>query len=207
MSHQKLMLAKNVAWAADMIRRDADFFTRISKIQNPETLWIGCADSRVPAEKITVSLPGELFVHRNIANLVCTDDTNAASVIEYAVKVLKVRHIVVCGHYGCGGVRAALMPLDPDLPAVNRHLQPLRELAARHATTLLSCDSFDARVDRFAEINVQHQLTALRRMPVIRTAEQALTLHGWIFSLEDGRLQVLPQDSAPTQPIAAIKFA
>jgi carbonic anhydrase len=191
MSHPKLMLVKNVAWASEVTARDADFFTRMAQGQSPDVLWIGCSDSRVPAESITNSAPGELFVHRNIANLVSANDENAMSVIEYAVEVLKVKHIVVCGHYQCGGIRAALMPQAPTLPTVNKRIMQLRALAAKHKRELDELPSLNEQVDRLAELNVLQQVITISDMPVIREMKSLLTLQGWIFGLHDGLIKVL----------------
>ncbi len=191
MSHPKLMLVKNVAWASEVTARDANIFTRMAQGQNPDVLWIGCSDSRVPAESITNSAPGELFVHRNIANLVSANDENAMSVIEYAVEVLKVKHIVVCGHYQCGGIRAALMPQAPTLPTVNKRIMQLRALAAKHKRELDELPSLNEQVDRLAELNVLQQVITISDMPVIREMKSLLTLQGWIFGLHDGLIKVL----------------
>lgn len=191
MGHPKLMLVKNVAWANEVTARDADFFTRMVQGQNPDVLWIGCSDSRVPAESITNSPPGELFVHRNIANLVSANDENSMSVIEYAVEVLKVKHIVVCGHYQCGGIRAALMPQAPSLPTVNKRIVQLRTLAAKHKRELDELSSLNEQVDRLAELNVLEQVMTISNLPVIRETKSLLTLQGWIFGLHDGLIKVL----------------
>ncbi len=185
------MLVKNVAWSQEVNTRDPDFFTQMSQGQNPDVLWIGCADSRVPAESITNSHPGELFVHRNIANIIDVHDINSGSVIEYAVKVLKVEHIVVCGHYQCGGVRASLMPQSDDIPIVNKHIKKLRALASFHNDELTAINSIDKRVDRLAELNVLDQISTLMKNEIIQTIDHPLTLHGWIFSLNDGLINVL----------------
>lgn len=191
MSHPKLMLVKNVAWANEATASDANFFTRMVQGQSPDVLWIGCSDSRVPAESITNSAPGELFVHRNIANLVSANDENAMSVIEYAVEVLQVKHIVVCGHYQCGGIRAALMPQAPALPTVNKRIMQLRALAAKHKRELDELRSLNEQVDRLAELNVLQQVITISDMSVIREAKSLLTLQGWIFGLHDGLIKVL----------------
>jgi carbonic anhydrase len=154
-------------------------------------LWIGCSDSRVPAETITHCEPGDLFVHRNIANLFDPDDDNSGSVLEYAVRVLKVGHVIVCGHYGCGGVRASLLPPEPSLPHVNRRIAPLCALARTHREELDARPSERERVDRLAELNVLEQVRQLRASPIVQQADPAPLVHGWIFALEDGRIKVL----------------
>jgi carbonic anhydrase len=168
MSRLKRMLVENVAWSRDTVARDSAFFTRLAEGQQPRVLWIGCADSRVPAERITNSQAGELFVHRNIANLVSADDGNVSSVLEYAIHVLRVEHVIICGHHCCGGVHAALSPAAPGTPHVNRRIAPLRELARRAAPELDQIDDFHARADRLAELNVIEQVRALRDAPMIR---------------------------------------
>lgn len=169
MNRPKSMLVANIAWARETSERSPDFFDALSRGQNPRVLWIGCADSRVPAEAITQSAPGELFVHRNIANIFEPDDDNCASVLEYAVKVLKVDHVIVCGHYGCGGVRASLLPPSPELPHVNRRIAPLCALAGRHRAVLDGVPP-DEAADRLAELNVLEQVRLLRNSPIIRDA-------------------------------------
>lgn len=191
MSHQKKMLAQNVAWASETRMRDPDFFKRIAEGQQPDTLWISCSDSRVPAEKITHSAPGELFVHRNIANIVAADDTNAISVVEYAVKVLKVSNIIVCGHYRCGGVLASMRPAVAEIPTVNRHIAQLRQLALHHQDELNALPNCDLRADRLAELNVLDQINTLADLAIVREADHEISLHGWIFGLDDGLLRVL----------------
>ncbi|KVD72950.1 carbonic anhydrase, partial [Burkholderia ubonensis] len=181
----------------------------LARGQNPRVLWIGCSDSRVPAETITHSAPGDLFVHRNIANLFQPDDDNSASVLEYAVRVLEVDHVIVCGHYGCGGVRASLLPPPTDLPHVSRRIAPLCALARRHHDTLAGLDDA-AAADHLAELNVLEQVRLLRASPIVRDRERPPLVHGWIFSLADGRLKELdsgyatqPADAAPTQAAPA----
>jgi len=203
MSRPKRMLVENVAWSRETVARDPNFFTRLAEGQRPRVLWIGCADSRVPAERITNSQPGDLFVHRNIANLVVADDGNVSSVLEYAVHVLKVEHVIVCGHHCCGGVRAALSPASPDTPHVNRRIAPLRELARRAAPELDLIADLEARADRLAELNVIEQVRALRQAPLIRHAEHKPKVHGWIFGMRDGLLRPLADSGAatPLEPV------
>lgn len=191
MNRPKRLLVANVAWAHETAIRDPDFFRELARGQQPHVLWIGCADSRVPAETITHCVPGDLFVHRNIANLFDPDDDNSASVLEYAVRVLKVGHVIVCGHYGCGGVRAALLPPDPALPHVNRRIAPLCALAGAHRPELDRHEPQRARVDRLAELNVLEQVRQLRAHPIVRDSTPAPLVHGWLFALDDGRIKVL----------------
>lgn len=206
MSRPKRMLVENLAWSRESVARDPAFFTRLARGQQPRVLWIGCADSRVPAERITNSQPGELFVHRNIANLVSADDSNVASVLEYAIHVLKVEHVIICGHHCCGGVRAALSPAALKTPNVNRRIAPLRELAQRAAQELDQIDDFDARADRLAELNVIEQVRALGDAPMIRNAEQKPQVHGWIFGMRDGLLTTLA-DAAAATPLELVATA
>ncbi|HEX3380643.1 MAG TPA: carbonic anhydrase [Paraburkholderia sp.] len=191
MNLPKHLLVANVAWAHETAARNPAFFRDLMRGQNPHVLWIGCSDSRVPAEAITHCEPGDLFVHRNIANLFHPDDDNVASVLEYAVRVLKVGHVIVCGHYGCGGVRAALLPPDPALPHVNRRIAPLCALAKTHRVELDGAATESGRVDRLAELNVLEQVRQIRASPIVREADPAPLVHGWIFALDDGRIKVL----------------
>lgn len=207
MNRIKSMRAANAAWAGETRERTPDFFVALSRGQNPRVLWIGCSDSRVPAETITHSAPGELFVHRNIANLFHPDDDNAASVLEYAVRVLEVDHVIVCGHYGCGGVRASLLPPPRELPHVARRIAPLCALARRHRDTLGGLDD-TAAADRLAELNVLEQVRQLRASPIVRDRERPPLVHGWIFSLADGHLTELDSgDPAATVSAPVISGA
>ncbi|CAB3791526.1 Carbonic anhydrase 2 [Paraburkholderia ultramafica] len=191
MNRPKRLLVANVAWAHETAARNPGFFCDLVRGQNPHVLWIGCSDSRVPAETITHCEPGDLFVHRNIANLFHSDDDNSVSVLEYALRVLKVGHVIVCGHYGCGGVRAALLPPDPGLPHVNRRIAALCALATTHREELRGHASVRERVDRLAELNVLEQVRRLRANPIVQEANPAPLVHGWIFALDDGRIKVL----------------
>jgi carbonic anhydrase len=196
MNRPKRLLVANVAWAHETAVRNPEFFRELARGQSPHVLWIGCSDSRVPAETITHCEPGDLFVHRNIANLFHPDDDNSASVLEYAVRVLKVGHVIVCGHYGCGGVRAALLRPDPDLQHVNRRIAPLCTLAVRHRAELDGYRSERSRVDRLAELNVLEQVRQLRASPIVQQADSPPLVLGWIFALEDGRIKVLTSGHA-----------
>ena len=186
------LLDNNKAWAKQQTARDPVFFERLCAIQAPEYLWIGCADSRVPANEIVGLAPGELFVHRNVANLVPPDDTNSVAVLQYAVEVLAVTHIIVCGHYGCGGVEAALGatvhgPLE-------RWLQHVRDVRSVHAMELDRLSEPETRWRRLCELNVTEQVQAVCRVPTVREAwrrGQPLAVHGWIYDLHDGLLRDL----------------
>jgi carbonic anhydrase len=197
------MLVHNVAWADEMAHLEPTFFDRLAQRQRPRVLWIGCSDSRVPAERITNSEPGALFVHRNIANLFAPEDDNVMSVLEYGVHVLEVEHIIVCGHYGCGGVLAALTPPVAGLTHVERRIAPLRALACRHGDELDALPAREQRVDRLAELNVLEQVRALRQADIVRSAARPPRVQAWIFGLHDGRIRVLDAGEAAATPQAA----
>jgi carbonic anhydrase len=186
------LLANNQRWVAERLAEDPQFFSRLSAVQTPDMLWIGCSDSRVPANQITGMQPGEIFVHRNIANVVPREDVNSASVIQYAVAVLKVRHIVVCGHYGCGGVQAAFNDhLEDPLEIWIEHIRRIR---TTHNDELEALDDDNQRWRRLCELNVLSQVQNLPRLRVIRSAweeGQDLAIHGWIYDLSDGLLNDL----------------
>jgi carbonic anhydrase len=186
------LFESNRSWAASVTRRDPDFFRRLAAQQAPEFLWIGCSDSRVPANEIVDLLPGELFVHRNVANVVVHTDLNCLSVVQFAVDVLRVRHIMVTGHYGCGGVRAAMDDAQHGL--IDNWLRHVQDVQLRHADELAALADHESRVDRLCELNVVEQVRNLARTTVVQDAwrrGQPLTLHGWIYGLEDGRLRDL----------------
>ena len=182
----------NRAWAARMISQDADFFQRLERQQTPQYLWIGCSDSRVPANTIVDLDPGELFVHRNVGNLASPQDANYLSVLQFAVDVLKVRHIMVVGHYRCGGVRAALETERGGL--VDDWLAPIRTLHQRHRAFFDSCPGETARWDKLCELNVVEQARSVSQTTMVReawTRGQDLAVHGWIYSVGDGYLRDL----------------
>ncbi|HEY5208842.1 MAG TPA: carbonic anhydrase [Stellaceae bacterium] len=186
------LLANNRTWADGKRAADPGFFRRLVAQQNPAYLWIGCSDSRVPANEIVGLDPGEMFVHRNIANLAPPQDANYLSVLQYAVQVLKVSHVLVVGHYGCGGVRAAL--LDQRLGLIDHWLSPIRELARIHATALAALPTEAARHDRLCELNVLRQVENVATNPFVLDAWErgaALTVHGWCYSLADGVIKDL----------------
>ncbi len=175
-----------------MVRTDPDFFSRLSHQQNPEYLWIGCSDSRVPANQIVGLLPGEVFVHRNVANLVVHTDLNCLSVIQYAVEVLRVRHIIVCGHYGCGGVRATLNRDRVGL--VDNWLRHVEDVRQKHAALMAPDLPADVRCDRLCELNVIEQVLNVAQTTVVRDAwerGQPLDVHGWVYALKDGLIRDL----------------
>lgn len=191
MKSYETLLLENKAWAAEQVGKDPEYFSRLSHLQTPEFLWIGCSDSRVPANEITNTAPGEIFVHRNIANMVVHTDLNMLSVLQYAVQVLKVKHIIVCGHYGCGGVRAALS--HQDLGLINKWLRNIKDVYYFHKDELQGLEG-DARVDRLTELNVQEQVMNLAKTSIVQMAwrsENRPTLHGWVYRLTDGILHNL----------------
>jgi carbonic anhydrase len=201
---EKLLL-ENKAWAEQQRAHDPEFFTRLSENQTPDFLWIGCSDSRVPAEIITNAEPGEIFVHRNIANQVITTDFNSLSVVQFAVAVLKVKHVIVCGHYNCGGVKAALSKQHPDLALVNKWLMHIKDVYRLHQDEIESLPA-EQRSDRLVELNTIEQVQRLAHTSIIQTAwreEQRPVLHGWVYSLADGILKELVR-VAPDTPIAPI---
>ena len=186
------LLQHNVAWAEGKLREDPAYFDKLSGLQAPEFLWIGCSDSRVPANVITGLEPGEVFVHRNIANLVHRGDMNLLSVVEFAVETLEVRHIIVCGHYGCGGVRSAL---DGHRHGIVDHwLQPIRDVAEANEQELTVIEGKDPRLDRICELSVAAQVSSLARTPIIQSAwarGKDVAIHGWIYGLSDGLIRDL----------------
>ena len=186
------LLANNRQWSARQTARDPQFFDRLRDIQKPDYLWIGCADSRVPANEIVGLAPGELFVHRNVANVVSPDDTNCVAVVQYAVEVLGIRHIIVCGHYGCGGVEAALG--GPLQGPIERWLQHIRNVRSAHAAELAQIPHHADRWRRLCELNVTEQVQQTSRIPSVRESwhrGKALSIHGWIYDLRDGLLRDL----------------
>jgi carbonic anhydrase len=182
----------NRSWAEERKRQDPDFFKRLSKQQTPEFLWIGCADSRVPANEIVGLLPGELFVHRNIANLVIHTDLNCLSVLHFAVDILRIRHIIVCGHYGCSGVLSALHGKTSGLS--ENWLRHVEDLAVKHDHALCAIDDEAMRANHLCEINVMEQVQNVCRTSIVKNAwarGQSLSVHGVIYSIEDGILHDL----------------
>jgi carbonic anhydrase len=181
-------LIENKAWAAGRIKDDPEYFDRLSHLQTPEFLWIGCSDSRVPANEITGTQPGEIFVHRNVANLVINTDVNLLSVLDYAVNHLKVKHVIVCGHYGCGGIKAAMTKTDYKY-VLNMWLRGIKDVYRIHRKELDKIENEDVRTDRLVELNVQEQVQSLAKTSIIQRAwkqEQRPDLHGWVYGLKDG---------------------
>jgi carbonic anhydrase len=186
MSSLEHLLDRNRRWSRDIHAQQPDFFQRLAAQQSPKYLWIGCSDSRVPANEIVDLLPGELFVHRNVANVVVHTDLNCLSVLQYAVDVLHVEHVIVVGHYGCGGIRAALA--HKPLGLIDNWLRHVQDVAERHAALLGPLDPH-ARVDRLCELNVVEQVQHVARTTIVQDAwqrGQSLTLHGWVYGISDG---------------------
>lgn len=178
----------NEKWIEEKLKFDPDFFDELGKGQNPELLYIGCSDSRVTAEDLMGLGPGEVFVHRNIANMVISIDLNVMSVIDYAVEHLKVNHVVVCGHYACGGVKAAMQ--SADLGILNPWLRSIRDVYRIHKNELNSIEDEDKKYDRLVELNVQEQCVNLIKTASVQKAyrERGLKVHGWVFDVHTGRL-------------------
>ncbi len=187
----KHLFENNRAWAERMLAQEPEFFDKLAHLQNPEYLWIGCSDSRVPANQITGLQPGEVFVHRNVANVVVHTDLNCLSVMQFAVDVLKVKHIIVCGHYGCGGVRAALT--GERLGLIDNWLRHIQDVRDKHAGLLAPLGD-EAAVNRLCELNVIEQVVNVARTTILRDAwqrGQSVTVHGWVYGLSNGQLRDL----------------
>ena len=198
----KQLFENNRAWANEMTRLEPLFFDKLSKQQTPEYLWIGCSDSRVPANEIVGLLPGELFVHRNVANIVLHTDLNCQSVLQYAIEVLKVRHIIVCGHYGCGGVAAAMQ--DKGHGLIDNWLRHIRDIYHRSADRFGQVVGDEQRVNLLCELNVLQQRANVCHTNIVQAAwerGQPLSVHGWIYSIKDGLLQDLGESIDDPQQI------
>lgn len=183
----KRLLDNNKEWVAQQLKLNPGYFEELAKGQSPEYLWIGCSDSRVPANEITGTKPGEIFVHRNIANMVVHSDMNMLSVLSYAVEVLKVKHVIVCGHYGCGGVNAAMG--NKQFGLIDNWLRHLKDVYRLHARELDNINNEEQRRKRFVELNVMEQVLDLGKTSIVQNAwktEQNLHLHGWVYDIHDG---------------------
>ena len=192
MSGVEQLLRRNRAWAERMRAAEPDFFLRLARQQAPQYLWIGCSDSRVPANQITGLAPGEVFVHRNVANLVVHTDLNCLSVLQFAIELLQVRHVIVCGHYGCSGVRAALMQQKVGL--ADNWLRHVQDVHAKYVAEIEAIADVEARARRLAELNVREQVRHVCESSVVQDAwarGQALSVHGWVYGVEDGLLRDL----------------
>ena len=197
------LFTKNRAWAAEMTRQDPEFFARLSRQQAPEYLWIGCSDSRVPANQIVGLLPGEMFVHRNVANVVVHTDLNCLSTIQFAIDVLGVKHIIVVGHYGCGGVLAALR--DQKVGLADNWLRHVQDVRLKHAAQIDALGSETEKHDRLCELNVVEQVVNVSQTTIVRDAwarGQELAVHGWIYDLNDGLLRDLGMCVTSTAELA-----
>ena len=207
-SYEKLLL-ENKAWAGIKPASDPSYFPRMARDQKPEFLWIGCSDSRVPANEITNTEPGEMFVHRNIANLVVHTDLNLLSVLQYAVEVLEVKHIIVCGHYGCGGVRAAMT--QNHLGLINKWLRNIKDVYRANRSEMEAIKDENKKVDRLCELNVIEQVNHLAETSIIQRAwknHKRPMLHGWIYGLNDGIIKEITvvEPNAPIDPLYTFKF-
>jgi carbonic anhydrase len=196
---EKLLL-ENKAWAEEIKADDPGYFERLSHLQTPEFLWIGCSDSRVPADKITGTQPGEIFVHRNIANMVVHTDVNLLSVLDYAVNHLQVKHVIVCGHYGCGGVKAAMTSHDYQ-HVINMWLRNIKDVYRLHRDELEAIEDIELRTNRLTELNVREQVMHLAETSIIQRAWKKWRrpqLHGWVYGLKDGIIKPVFEMNAET---------
>ena len=184
--YEKLLL-ENKLWASEKKKIDPEYFSRLSHLQTPEFLWIGCSDSRVPANEITGTQPGEIFVHRNVANMVVHTDLNLLTVLDYAVRVLKVQHIIVCGHHGCGGIRAAMT--NHDMGIANKWLRNIKDVYRYHRDEVDEIQEEELKIDKMVELNVKEQVMNLAKTSIIQRSwkyENRPQLHGWVYDLKDG---------------------
>ena len=191
-SYYNQLLENNKEWVAQNLERDPQFFERLSNGQQPPLLWIGCADSRVPANEIIGAMPGEVFVHRNIANMVIHTDMSMLSVLDYAVNVLKVKHIIVCGHYGCGGVKAAMG--NKHIGLIDNWIRHIKDVYRFHQDELNAIKDEKQRFDRFIEVNVMEQVLDLAKTSIVQAAwesKQELQIHGWVYDIKDGLINDL----------------
>ena len=200
MKPYEVLLKENKSWAAKKVSEDPDYFDRLAHLQTPEFLWIGCSDSRVPANEITGTQPGEIFVHRNVANLVINTDVNLLSVLDFAVSHLKVKHVIVCGHYGCGGIKSAIAKTDFKA-VLNMWLRNIKDVYRLHREELNEIKDEEALCDRLVELNVQEQIFNLAKTSIVQRAwknEQRPDLHGWVYGLKDGIIKPVYEMTAGT---------
>jgi carbonic anhydrase len=205
-SYEKL-LENNKTWAEQAVNNDPEFFNRLKNTQSPEYLWIGCSDSRVPPDSITGTRPGEIFIHRNIANMVVHTDLNMLSVLQYAVEVLKVKHVIVCGHYGCGGVKAAMT--HQSLGIINKWLRNIKDVYRMHQDEVNFLPNDEERLNRLIELNVQEQVMNLAKTSIIQKAwkdNNAPHLHGWVYGLNDGLIKPIFEMAANTHIDSIYEF-
>lgn len=207
MQSYERLLAENKNWATEKLADDPEYFNRLVHVQSPEFLWIGCSDSRVPANEITGTQPGEIFVHRNIANMVIHTDLNLLSVLQYAVDVLKVKHIIVCGHYGCGGVKAAMT--NHNFGIINKWIRNIKDVHRFHREEVDAIKDEKAQINRMVELNVQEQVLNLAKTSIIQKAwkeRNAPHLHGWVYDLQDGLIKPIQEMQAGTHIDALYEF-
>ena len=209
MNEYEKLLLQNKSWVSDKLDLDKDYFKNLADIQKPEFLWIGCSDSRVPANEITNTEPGEIFVHRNIANLVVNTDLNMLSVLKYAVEVLKVKHIIVCGHYGCGGVKAAIT--NHHFGLLNKWLRNIKDVYRFHNEELNKIENIDEKTDALVELNIIEQVNNLVKTSIVQKAwhnNQSLMLHGCVYGLKNGILKDLIKvdKDSPIDPLYHFDF-
>mgnify|MGYP000141178454 FL=1 len=201
----KKLLENNKQWVADQLAIEPNYFEKLANSQNPEYLWIGCSDSRVPANQITGTLPGDIFVHRNIANMVIHSDMNMLSVLSYAVEVLKVKHIIVCGHYGCGGVLAAME--NKQFGLIDNWLRHIKDVYRLHYKELDAISNTKDRADRLVELNVIEQVQDLGKTSIVQNAwkrEQPLHIHGWVYDVKDGIIKDLGMNFKSTSDLHSV---
>lgn len=209
MNEYEKLLLQNKSWVSDKLDLDKDYFNNLADIQKPEFLWIGCSDSRVPANEITNTEPGEIFVHRNIANLVVNTDLNMLSVLKYAVEVLKVKHIIICGHYGCGGVKAAIT--NQHFGLLNKWLRNIKDVYRLHNDELNKIENIDEKTDALVELNIIEQVNNLVKTSIVQKAwhnNQSLILHGCVYGLKNGILKDLIKvdKDSPMDPLYYFDF-
>lgn len=209
-SYEKI-LAANKTWASDKLSDNPTYFQNLAKTQSPEFLWIGCADSRVPPDQITGTQPGEIFVHRNVANLVVHTDLNMLSVLQYAVEVLKVKHVMVVGHYNCGGVKASMG--NGDFGLINKWIRNIKEVYAHHEKELVKIKDENDRFNKLVELNVTEQVRNLAKTTIIQKAwhnEQIPHLHGWVLDLNTGLInnvsEIKPGDTSSIEEVFRFNF-
>ena len=203
-SYQKLLLA-NKLWATEKVKAEPEYFDKLVNVQSPEFLWIGCADSRVPADQLTGTQPGEIFVHRNIANLVVHTDINLLSVLQYAVEHLKVKHVMVVGHYNCGGVKAAMG--NQDLGLINKWIRNIKEVYEKHEAEVEAITNEQSRFDRMVELNVEEQVKNLAKTTIIQKSwatNNIPHLHGWVYDLHNGLIKPIIEIEPDEFPINEI---
>ena len=200
MKSYEVLLKDNKLWAERKLAEDPGFFERLLHVQTPEFLWIGCSDSRVPPDQITQTEPGEIFIHRNVANLVLNTDVNVLSVLDYAVNHLKIKHIVVCGHYGCGGIKAAISKYSFD-QVLNMWLRNIKDIYRMYRQELNEIVDEDKKIDRLVELNVKEQVFNLAKTAIVQRAwaeENRPDLHGWVYDLHDGLIKPIAEMKAGT---------